>query len=199
MAFLGFAKNLRRDQRRGGRAPSTKEGVDQGTPLPSDGKQRVCFSTRVDAGEPFVRDCGLDSQNFTLELDGAMVLDWPAAPKTARADPHRSLAARRVREQDAPDTIKCCRALRHNEKLTNPRTAQRRTSCGLLRMPRRIPQNGGALRHAAPICGGRPLRTHTRPRSWRDTSDSFRPFPGHSFDIWGGAPQCRPRCRQLAA
>ncbi|RNC34609.1 trans-sialidase [Trypanosoma cruzi] len=123
MAFLGLQKIAARPETRRAR-PLDKGRGGSVYPLPSRWQATGCFSTRVDAGEPFVRDCGLDSQNFTLEPDGAMVLDWPAAPKTARADPHRASRPARVREQDAPDTIKLCRALRHNEKLTNPRTAQ---------------------------------------------------------------------------
>ncbi|KAF8297300.1 hypothetical protein TcYC6_0082470 [Trypanosoma cruzi] len=68
MAFLGLQKIAARPETRG-RAPSRKEGVDR-YPLPSRWQATGCFSTRVDAGEPFVRDCGLDSQNFTLERTG---------------------------------------------------------------------------------------------------------------------------------
>ncbi|RNF07193.1 trans-sialidase [Trypanosoma cruzi] len=81
-----------------------------------------------------------------------MVLDWPAAPKTARAGPHRAPQPARTREQDAPDTTKLCGALRLNERLTNPRTAQVERAVA--------PQNAtahsakrGALRRAAPIVG----------------------------------------------
>ncbi|EKG00670.1 hypothetical protein TCSYLVIO_008372, partial [Trypanosoma cruzi] len=79
-----------------------------------------CFSTRVDNGESFVRDCGPNpNSNSTMEADGTLILDWSVARKTARADPHRASRFVRIRGQDAFDAIKLCRTLQEKEKLTN--------------------------------------------------------------------------------
>ncbi|EKG01780.1 hypothetical protein TCSYLVIO_007210, partial [Trypanosoma cruzi] len=59
-------------------------------------------------------------------------LDWSGAPRTAKADPHRASRFVGIRGQDAFDTIKLCRTLQENEKLTNLTTAQSRTSSGSL-------------------------------------------------------------------
>ncbi|KAF8283667.1 hypothetical protein TcBrA4_0059950 [Trypanosoma cruzi] len=66
----------------------------------------------------------LTPKNFTLEPDGAIILDWSVAPKTAKADPHRALRFVRIRGRDAFNTIKLCGTLWHSEELTNLTTAQ---------------------------------------------------------------------------
>ncbi|RNF20549.1 trans-sialidase [Trypanosoma cruzi] len=80
----------------------------------------------------------LTPKNFTMEPDGALILDWSVAPKTARADPHRASRFVRIRGQDAFDIIKLCRTLQENEKLTNLTTAQVERDLAPW-MPRRIP------------------------------------------------------------
>ncbi|KAF8287074.1 hypothetical protein TcBrA4_0009810 [Trypanosoma cruzi] len=163
------------------RAPPDKGRSGSVYPQPGRLEGKGCFSTRVDACELFVRDCGLDTQNFTLRPGAATVLDWPTAPKTARAGPHRARGPPGTERQDAPDTTKLCGALRLNEKLTNPRTAQVERAVA--------PQNAtahsakrGALRRAAPIVGA-PALDRARPRSWRDTV-ALSAFPRTQFDIW---------------
>ncbi|KAF8275296.1 hypothetical protein TcBrA4_0138360 [Trypanosoma cruzi] len=66
----------------------------------------------------------LTPNNSTPEPDGSINLDWSGAPRTARADPHRAFRFVRMRGQYALDTIKLCRRLRRNEKLTNLTAAQ---------------------------------------------------------------------------
>ncbi|KAF8297111.1 hypothetical protein TcYC6_0082440 [Trypanosoma cruzi] len=92
MAFLGLQKIAARPETRRAR-PLDKGRGGSVYPLPSRWQATGCFSTRVDAGEPFVRDCGLDSQNFTLEPDGAMVLDARGAEDGEGGSPPH-LAAR---------------------------------------------------------------------------------------------------------
>ncbi|KAF8284731.1 hypothetical protein TcYC6_0004600 [Trypanosoma cruzi] len=87
MAFLGLQKIAARPETRRAR-PLDKGRGGSVYPLPSRWQATGLLFDSRGSGEPFLsRDCGLDSQNFTLELDGAMVLDGPAAPKTARASP----------------------------------------------------------------------------------------------------------------
>ncbi|RNE96040.1 trans-sialidase, partial [Trypanosoma cruzi] len=81
------------------------------------------------------------------------------APRTARADPHRASRFFRMRGQDALDTIKLCRTLRRNEKLTNITAAHVERALA--------PWNAtahsikwGALRHAAPIVETHDLDPH---------------------------------------
>ncbi|RNF00740.1 hypothetical protein TcG_12030 [Trypanosoma cruzi] len=92
----------------------------------------------------------LTPNNFTLEPDGALILDWSVAPKTARADPHRALRFVKIRGQDAFDTIKLCRTLQENEKLTNLTTAQVERALASWNATAHSIERG-ALRHAAPI------------------------------------------------
>ncbi|KAF8278733.1 hypothetical protein TcBrA4_0105820 [Trypanosoma cruzi] len=92
----------------------------------------------------------LTPNNFTMKPDGVLILDWSVAPKTTRADTHRALRFVRIRGQDAFDTIKLCRTLQENEKLTNITNAKvERALVPLEATAHSIKQ--GALRHAAPI------------------------------------------------
>ncbi|RNC45784.1 trans-sialidase [Trypanosoma cruzi] len=105
----------------------------------------------------------LTPNNVTLGPDGAIVLDWPAAPKTARADLRRASRFVRIRGQDAPDTTKLCGALRHSEKLMNPRTAQvERAEAPWNATARSIER--GVLRHAARIVGTHNSDPHVIPQ-----------------------------------
>ncbi|RNC39840.1 hypothetical protein TcCL_NonESM10763 [Trypanosoma cruzi] len=107
-------------------------------PQPDRLEATCCLTTRVDNGELLVRDCGLNPNNSTLEADGTLILDWPVAPKTARADPHRAFRFVRTRGQDVLDIITLCRTLQEKEKLTNITTAQVTRALAPW-MPRRIP------------------------------------------------------------
>ncbi|KAF8307980.1 hypothetical protein TcBrA4_0002610 [Trypanosoma cruzi] len=132
-------------------APLDKGRDGSSNPQPDRLEGTCCRTTCVDNGESLVRDCGLDSQkNFTLEPNGTLILYWPVAPRTARADPHRASRFVRIRGQDAFDIIKLCRTLQEKEKLTNLTTAQVERAL--------VPWNAtahsikrGALRHAAQI------------------------------------------------
>ncbi|KAF8284330.1 hypothetical protein TcBrA4_0055420 [Trypanosoma cruzi] len=93
------------------------------------------------------------------EPDGTITLDWSGAPRTAKADPHRASRFVGIRGQDAFDTIKLCRTLQENEKLTNLTTARVERAL--------VPWNAtahsikrGALRHAAPIVETHDLDPH---------------------------------------
>ncbi|PWU85030.1 hypothetical protein C3747_365g11 [Trypanosoma cruzi] len=92
----------------------------------------------------------LTPNNFTLEPDGALILDRSLAPKTARADPHRASRFVRIRGQDAFHTIKLCRTLQENEKLTNITNAKVEQTLAPWDATAHSIERG-ALRHAAPI------------------------------------------------
>ncbi|KAF8289258.1 mitotic centromere-associated kinesin (MCAK) [Trypanosoma cruzi] len=92
----------------------------------------------------------LTANSFTLEPDGALILDWPVAPKTAKADPHGASRFARTRGRDAFDTIKLCRTLQENEKLTNPTTARVERALASWNATAHSIKRG-ALRHAAQI------------------------------------------------
>ncbi|RNC46072.1 hypothetical protein TcCL_NonESM04186, partial [Trypanosoma cruzi] len=79
---------------------------ESSNPQPDRLEGTCCLPTCVDNGELLVRDCGLNPNNLTMEPDGALVLDWPVAPRTARADPYLALRFVRIRGQDAFHTIK---------------------------------------------------------------------------------------------
>ncbi|RNF07953.1 trans-sialidase [Trypanosoma cruzi] len=94
-----------------------------------------------------------------MEADGALILDWSVAPRTARADTHRVLRFVRMRGQDAFDIIRLSGTLQENEKLTNITTAQvERALAPWEATAHSIKQ--GALRHAAPIVEAYNLDPH---------------------------------------
>ncbi|KAF8290836.1 mitotic centromere-associated kinesin (MCAK) [Trypanosoma cruzi] len=101
----------------------------------------------------------LTLNNFTMEADGALILDWSVAPKTARADPHRASRFVRIRGQDAFDTIKPCRTLQENEKLTNLTTAKVERALAPWNATAHSIKRG-ALRHAAEIVEAHNLDPH---------------------------------------
>ncbi|KAF8281228.1 mitotic centromere-associated kinesin (MCAK) [Trypanosoma cruzi] len=94
-----------------------------------------------------------------MEADGALILDWSVAPKTARADPHRALRLVRIRGQDAFDIIKLCKTLQENEKLTNLTTAQVERDLAPWNDTAHSIERG-ALRHAAQIVETYNLNPH---------------------------------------
>ncbi|RNE95723.1 hypothetical protein TcG_13279 [Trypanosoma cruzi] len=132
---------------------------ESSNPQPDRLEGTCCLTTCVDNGESLVRDCGLDSKNFTLEADGALILDRSVAPKTAKADPHRASRFVKIRGQDAYDIIKLCRTLQENEKLTNFTTAQVERALAPWNATAHSIERG-ALRHAAPIVETYNLNPH---------------------------------------
>ncbi|KAF8284736.1 putative trans-sialidase [Trypanosoma cruzi] len=84
---------------------------------------RVVFRLAWITASRLFQIASLTPNNFTMEPDRSIILDWSVAPKTARADPHRASRFVKIRGQDAFDTIKLCRTLQENEKLTNITTA----------------------------------------------------------------------------
>ncbi|ESS66831.1 hypothetical protein TCDM_04498 [Trypanosoma cruzi Dm28c] len=112
--------------------PSTKKGAEECIRSQTDWKERVVARLAWITASRWSEIATLSPNNFTLKRDGTLILDWSAAPKTARADPHRAFNFVRIRGQDAFDTIKLCRTLQENEKLTNLTNAQSRTSFGSL-------------------------------------------------------------------
>ncbi|RNE97047.1 hypothetical protein TcG_12742 [Trypanosoma cruzi] len=132
-------------------APPDKGRDESSNPQSDRLEGTCCFSTRVDNDESFVRDCGPNpNSNSTMEADGTLILGWSVAPKTARADPHRASRFVKIRGQDAFDTIKLCRTLQENEKLTHLTTAQVERDLASWNATAHSIERG-ALRHAAQI------------------------------------------------
>ncbi|RNC39060.1 putative trans-sialidase [Trypanosoma cruzi] len=149
MAILGLQKIAARSGTKQAR-PSTNEGMNQLIRSRTEWKERVVFRLAWITASCWSEVSAFTSNNFTTEPDGALILDWSVAPKTAKADPHRALRFVRIRGQDAFHTIKLCRTLQENEELTNITTVQIERALA--------PWNAtvhsikhGALRHAAPI------------------------------------------------
>ncbi|ESS57136.1 hypothetical protein TCDM_12439 [Trypanosoma cruzi Dm28c] len=139
--------------------PLTKEGMNQVIRSRTDWKQRVVIRLAWITASLWAEIAVLTAKNFTLKPDGALNLDWSVAPKTAKADPHRALRFVRIRWQDAFDTIKLCRTLQENEKLTNITNAKVERAL--------TPWNAtahsikrGALRHAVAIVETHNLDPH---------------------------------------
>ncbi|ESS55038.1 hypothetical protein TCDM_13514 [Trypanosoma cruzi Dm28c] len=133
--------------------------MDQYIRSRTDWKQRVVLRLAWITASCWSEIVALTPNNSTLEADGALSLDWSVAPRTARADPHRAFRFVRMRGQDALDTIKLCRTLRRNEKLTNITSAHVERAL--------VPWNAtahsikwGALRHAAAIVETHDLDPH---------------------------------------
>ncbi|KAF8285377.1 hypothetical protein TcBrA4_0036940 [Trypanosoma cruzi] len=106
----------------------TKETVYKCIRSRADWKQRVVLRLAWITASLWAEIAVLTANSFTLEADGTLILDWSVAPKTAKADSHRASRFVRIRGQDAFDTIKLCRTLQENEKVTNITNAQSRTS-----------------------------------------------------------------------
>ncbi|RNC52894.1 hypothetical protein TcCL_ESM09824 [Trypanosoma cruzi] len=62
----------------------------------TDWKERVVFRLAWITASRWSEIASLTPNNFTLERDGTLILDWSVAPKTARADPHRALRFVRI-------------------------------------------------------------------------------------------------------
>ncbi|EKF99770.1 hypothetical protein TCSYLVIO_009306 [Trypanosoma cruzi] len=125
----------------------------------TDWRQRVVLRIAWILASRLFEIASLTPQNFTMEADGTLISDWSVAPKTARADPHRALRFVRIRGQYALDTIKLCRTLQGNEKLTNITNAQvERALAPWDATAHSIKQ--GALRYAAPIVEAYNLDPH---------------------------------------
>ncbi|RNC41914.1 putative trans-sialidase [Trypanosoma cruzi] len=151
MMILGLQKVAARSE--------TKKEMNQLIRSRTDWKERVVVRLAWITVSRLFEIAVLTPNNFTLKADGALILDWSVAPKTARADPHRASRFFRIRWQDAFDTIKLCRTLQENEKLTNLTTAKVERALA--------PWNAtvhsikrGVLRHAAQIVEAHDLDPH---------------------------------------
>ncbi|EKG07961.1 hypothetical protein TCSYLVIO_000904, partial [Trypanosoma cruzi] len=119
-------------------APLDKEEMNQYIRSRTDWKERVVLRLAWITASRWSEIAALTANNFKLEPDGTLILDWSVAPKTARADPHRASRFVKIRGQDAFDIIKLCRTLQENEKLTNLTSAQVERALAPW-MPQRIP------------------------------------------------------------
>ncbi|RNC51546.1 hypothetical protein TcCL_ESM11327, partial [Trypanosoma cruzi] len=130
--------------------PLTEEEMNQVIRSRTDWGGRVVFRLAWITASRLFQIASLTANNFTMEPDRSIILDWSVAPKTARADPHRASRFVKIRGQDAFDTIKLCRTLQENEKLTNITAAH----VGRALAPWGATAHSikrGALRHAAEI------------------------------------------------
>ncbi|RNC54301.1 trans-sialidase [Trypanosoma cruzi] len=138
---------------------STKEGMDQCIRSRTDWKQSVVFRLVWITASRWSEIAALTPKNFIMEADGTLILDWSVAPKTARADPHLASRFVRAQGQDAFDTIKLCRTLQENEKLTNITNSKVERALAPWNATAHSTKRG-ALRHAAQIVDTYSL-THT--------------------------------------
>ncbi|RNC39977.1 helicase-like protein [Trypanosoma cruzi] len=92
-------------------APLDKGKDESICPQPDRLEGMCCFRLAWITASCWSDIAALTPNNFTLEPDGALILDWSVALKTARADPHRASRFVGMRGQDAFDTIKLCRTL----------------------------------------------------------------------------------------
>ncbi|RNC39200.1 trans-sialidase [Trypanosoma cruzi] len=164
MAALRLQKVAVRSEKKQTRqaCPSTKEGLNQVIRSRTDWKESVVFRLAWITASRWFEIAALTPNNFTMEPDGTVILDWSVAPKTARADPHRALRFVRIRGQHAFDIIKLCRTLQRNEKLTNITSAKvERTLAPWNATAHSIER--GALRHAAQIVETYNLDPHVIP------------------------------------
>ncbi|KAF8291503.1 putative trans-sialidase [Trypanosoma cruzi] len=149
MMILGLQKIAARWETKQAR-PLTEEGMDQCIRSRTDWKERVVLRLAWITASRLFEIAALTPNNFTLEADGTLILDWSVAPKTARADPYRASRFVRIRGQDAFDTIKLCRTLQENEKLTNITNAKVERALAPWDATAHSTKRG-ALRHAAEI------------------------------------------------
>ncbi|ESS55360.1 hypothetical protein TCDM_13174 [Trypanosoma cruzi Dm28c] len=149
MMILGSQKIAARSETKQAR-PVTEEEMNQVIRSRTDWKERVVFRLAWTTASRWSEIAALTANNFTLEADGTLILDWSVAPKTAKADPHRASRFVKIRWQDAFDTIKLCRTLQEKEKLTNLTTAQVERALAPWNATAHSIKRG-ALRHAAPI------------------------------------------------
>ncbi|ESS67919.1 trans-sialidase [Trypanosoma cruzi Dm28c] len=158
MMIMGLQKIAARSETKQAR-PLTKEEMNQVIRSRTDWKERVVVRLAWITASRWSEIAALTAKNFSLEADGALILDWSVAPKTAKADPHRALRFVKIRWQDAFDTIKLCRTLRRNEKLTNNTTAQVERALAPWNATAHSIERG-ALRHAAQIVEAHNLDPH---------------------------------------
>ncbi|ESS55238.1 hypothetical protein TCDM_13306 [Trypanosoma cruzi Dm28c] len=142
MMILGLQKIAARSE--------TKEEMNQVIRSRTDWKERVVIRLAWITASHLFEIAALTPNNFTLKQDGALILDWSVAPKTARADPHRALRSVRIRGQDAFDIIRLSGQLQEKEKLTNLTTAQVERALAHWNATAHSIKRG-ALRHAAQI------------------------------------------------
>ncbi|KAF8277622.1 putative trans-sialidase [Trypanosoma cruzi] len=116
----------------------------------TDWKERVVLRLAWITTIRWSEIAALTANNLKLKPDGALILDWSVAPKTAKADPHRASRFVRIRGQDTFDTIKLCRTLQEKEKLTHLTTAQVERALDPWNATAHSIKRG-ALRHAAQI------------------------------------------------
>ncbi|RNC44325.1 putative trans-sialidase [Trypanosoma cruzi] len=147
--------------------PMTEEEMNQVICSRTDWKQRVVLRLAWMTASRLFEIAVLTPNNFTVEADGTLILDRTVAPKTARADPHRALRFVRIRGQDAFDTIKLCRTLQENEKLTNITTAHVERALAPWNATAHSIKRG-ALRHAAQIVEAYNLDPHVISRLAKD-------------------------------
>ncbi|KAF8288628.1 hypothetical protein TcBrA4_0007380 [Trypanosoma cruzi] len=158
MMILGLQKIAARSETKQAH-PLTKEEMNQVIRSRTDWKERVVLRLAWIAASRLFEIAALTAKNFTLEADGTLILDWPVAPKTARADPHRASRFVKIRGQDAFDAIKLCRTLQENEKLTNITNAKVERALAPWNATAHSIKRG-ALRHAAPIVETHDLDPH---------------------------------------
>ncbi|ESS59521.1 hypothetical protein TCDM_12239 [Trypanosoma cruzi Dm28c] len=149
MMILGLQKVAARSETKQAR-PLTKEEMTQVIRSRTDWKERVVLRLAWITASRWSEIAALSPNNFTLERDGSLILDWSVAPKTAKADPHRASRFVRIRGQDAFEIIMLCRTLQENEKLTNITNAQVERALAPWNATAHSIKRG-ALRHAAPI------------------------------------------------
>ncbi|KAF5216005.1 trans-sialidase [Trypanosoma cruzi] len=125
----------------------------------TDWKERVVFRLAWITASRWSEIAALTPNNFTLEPDGTLTWDWPVASRTARADPHRAFRSVGIRGQDAFDTIKLCRTLQENKKLTNLTTVKVERALAPWNTTAHSIKRG-ALRHAAQIVETHNLDPH---------------------------------------
>ncbi|RNC33700.1 trans-sialidase [Trypanosoma cruzi] len=158
MMILGLQKIAERSETKQAR-PLKEEEMNEVIRSRTDWKERVVLRLAWITASRWSEIAALTVKNFTLEADGALILDWSLAPKTARADPHRASRFVKIRGQDAFDIIKLCRTLQEKEKLTNLTTAQVERALAPWKATAHSIERG-ALRHAAQIVEAYNLNPH---------------------------------------
>ncbi|RNC46155.1 putative trans-sialidase [Trypanosoma cruzi] len=158
MVILGLQKIAARSETRQAR-PLREEEMNQVIRSRSDWKERVVVRLAWITASCWSEIAALTPNNLKLKTDGVIILDCSVAPKTARADLHRASRFVRIRGRDAFDTIKLCRTLQENEKLTNITNAKVERALAHWNATAHSIKRG-ALRHAAQIVGTHNLNPH---------------------------------------
>ncbi|RNC41504.1 trans-sialidase [Trypanosoma cruzi] len=97
MMILGLQKVAARSETKQAR-PLTEEEMNQVIRSRTDWRERVVLRLAWITASRWSEIVALTPNNFTLEPDGTLILDWSVAPKMARADPHRPSRFVRIRE-----------------------------------------------------------------------------------------------------